>query len=92
MFRPTVTTSFSKMAPTVPQNPTPANVIALLPKLNDADPDLRYMSLNDLYNVLDAGAPGFLLNDYHTCAKTVECLLKTLDDTHGEVQNQTITW
>lgn len=78
------------MAPAVPQNPTPANVVSLLPKLNDADADLRYMSLNDLYNVLNAGSPAFLSNDYHTCAKTVECLLKTLDDSHGEVQNQAI--
>lgn len=80
------------MAPTGPLNPTPANVVALLPKLNDIDPDLRYMSLNDLYNILEAGAPGFLLNDYHTCAKTVECLLQTLDDFYGDVQNQTIAW
>lgn len=80
------------MAPAVPQNPTPANVVALLPKLNDADADLRYMSLNDLYNVLHAGSSAFLSNDYHTCAKTVECLLRTLDDSHGEVQNQAIKW
>lgn len=80
------------MAPVVPQNPTPANVTSLLPKLNDADADLRYMSLNDLYNVLNAGSPAFLSGDYHTCAKTVDCLLRTLDDSHGEVQNQAIKW
>ncbi|KAL8670060.1 MAG: hypothetical protein Q9168_005379 [Polycauliona sp. 1 TL-2023] len=68
----------------------PAAVGALLPKLGDADADIRYMSLNDLDNLLRAGAPGFLLNDYHLCAKTVDCLLKTLDDTNGEVQNQAI--
>ena len=80
------------MAPVVSQTLTPANVLALLPKLSDADADIRYMSLDDLDKTLRAGAPAFLLNDYHTCAKTVECLLKTLDDQHGEVQNQAIKW
>ncbi|KAL8770901.1 MAG: hypothetical protein Q9209_003552 [Squamulea sp. 1 TL-2023] len=79
------------MAPaTGPSNATPAAIGALLPKLSDADADIRYMSLNDLDTILRSGAPGFLLNDYHMCAKTVECLLKTLDDTNGEVQNQAI--
>ncbi len=80
------------MAPVVPQFATPANVVALLPKLSHADPDIRYMSLDDLNKTLRAGAPAFLLNDYHTCAKVVESLLKTLDDQHGEVQNQAIKW
>ncbi|KAL8903688.1 MAG: hypothetical protein Q9207_003757 [Kuettlingeria erythrocarpa] len=76
------------MAP--PPNATPAGITALLPKLSDADADIRYMSLNDLDNILKTGSSGFLSNEYHTCAKTVECLLKTLDDTNGEVQNQAI--
>ncbi|KAL9641079.1 MAG: hypothetical protein Q9204_000349 [Flavoplaca sp. TL-2023a] len=79
------------MAPsTGPPNATPAAIGALLPKLGDADADIRYMSLNDLDSILRSGAPSFLLNDYHLCAKTVECLLKTLDDINGEVQNQAI--
>lgn len=73
-----------------PQPSSPSQVVALLPKLNDADSDIRYMSLNDLYNVLQNGAPNFLISDYHTCAKAVEGLLKTLDDQNGEVQNQAI--
>ena len=89
---PNLSSKLAKMAPAVPPNPTPASVISLLSKVNDADADLRYMSLNDLHNVLNAGAPGFLISDYHTCAKTVECLLETLDDTHGDVQNQAIKW
>ena len=71
---------------------TASNVQALLPKLNDADPDIRYMSLSDLHKVLVAGAPAFLLSDYLTCTKAVEGLLKTLDDQNGEVQNQAIKW
>ena len=78
------------MAP--PSNVTPANVLALLPKLSDADADIRYMSLNDLDSILRSGGTGFLSNEYHTCARTVECLLRTLDDTNGEVQNQAIRW
>lgn len=78
------------MAP--PPNATPAGISALLPKLSDADADIRYMSLNDLDNILKTGSSGFLNNEYHICAKTVEYLLKTLDDTNGEVQNQAIKW
>ena len=79
------------MAPSV-QNPTPAQALALLPKLSDADADLRYMSLNDLYDILDAGAPNFLTSDYHSSAKIIDGILMTLDDQNGEVQNQAIKW
>ncbi|KAL9017560.1 MAG: hypothetical protein Q9185_005125 [Variospora sp. 1 TL-2023] len=71
-------------------NAVPAGIVALLPKLSDADADIRYMSLSDLDNILKTGSAGFLTNEYHTCARTVDCLLKTLDDTNGEVQNQAI--
>ena len=71
---------------------TAASVQALLPKLNDADPDIRYMSLSDLHKLLVAGTPAFLLSDYLACTKAVEGLLKTLDDQNGEVQNQAIKW
>ena len=73
-------------------NPTPAQCLALLPKLGDGDADIRYMSLNDLTNLLNAGSPTFINNDYHTCAKIIDGLLKTLDDKNGEVQNQAIKW
>ncbi|KAL8808942.1 MAG: hypothetical protein Q9223_003579 [Gallowayella weberi] len=71
-------------------NPPPGALMALLPKLSDADADIRYMSLNDLDTMLRLNHPNFLLNDYHACAKTVDCLLRTLDDKNGEVQNQAI--
>ena len=80
------------MAPSVPQNPSPAQALALLPKLSDADADLRYMSLNDLYNTLNAGASTFISNDYHASAKIIDGVLQTLDDQNGEVQNQAIKW
>ncbi|KAI9789286.1 MAG: hypothetical protein M1835_001768 [Candelina submexicana] len=78
------------MSSPITQNPTPQNVNSLLLKLSDADPDIRYMSLNDLYATLSAGHQTFLLNDLNTCSKTVDGLLKTLDDQNGEVQNSAI--
>ncbi len=71
---------------------TPAQAMALLPKLSDADSDIRYMSLNDLYSCLDAGGPTFLNGEYHTSAKIIDGIIQTLDDQNGEVQNQAIRW
>ena|SRR5436190_9983462 len=80
------------MATAIPQNPTSQTVASLLPKLHEADPDFRFMSLNDLFQVLTIGHPGFLLNDYNTAARAVDGILKTLDDQNGEVQNLAIKW
>lgn len=74
----------------VPANPNSHNVASLLPKLNDQDSDIRYMTLNDLRTMLTTGSPAFLAHDYMTCAKVVEGLLHTLADTHGDVQNMAI--
>ncbi|KAF2024087.1 TIP120-domain-containing protein [Setomelanomma holmii] len=79
------------MAPSsVPPNPTAHNVAQLLPKLNDDDPDFRFMALSDLHDILVVAHSGFLQHDDVTCAKTVEGLLHTLVDTNGEVQNQAV--
>ncbi|KAH4295044.1 hypothetical protein HBH70_099080 [Parastagonospora nodorum] len=79
------------MAPSsVPPNPTAHNVAQLLPKLNDEDPDFRFMALSDLHDILVVAHSGFLQHDDVTCAKTVEGLLHTLVDTNGEVQNQAV--
>ena len=74
----------------VPQNPNSHNVASLLPKLQDADSDIRYMTLNDLHTMLTIGSPTFLTHDYTTCCKVVDGLLHTLADTHGDVQNMAI--
>ncbi|CAK3799702.1 cullin binding [Lecanosticta acicola] len=74
----------------VPANPTSHNVAAHLPKLQDADPDIRFMALNDLNQMFINGHGQFLTHDYTTCAKVVEGLLHTLADTHGDVQNNAI--
>ncbi|KAL9059984.1 MAG: hypothetical protein Q9162_000834 [Coniocarpon cinnabarinum] len=70
--------------------PAGAQVAALTQKLYDADADLRYMSLNDLIALLNTNSSAYLAGDYHTCAKLVDGLLHTLNDTNGEVQNLTI--
>jgi cullin-associated NEDD8-dissociated protein 1 len=80
------------MSNAITTNPTSQTVAALLPKLHDADPDYRFMSLNDLFQVLTVGKPDFLHNDYNTAAKTVDGIIRTLDDQNGEVQNLAIKW
>jgi cullin-associated NEDD8-dissociated protein 1 len=80
------------MATVIPANPTAQTVAALLPKLHDNDPDYRFMSLNDLFQVLTNGRPDFLHNDYNTSARAVDGIIKTLDDQNGEVQNLAVKW
>lgn len=64
----------------------------LLGKFSDPDPDIRYMSLNDLFEVLIHQNAAYLSQDSHICTKVVEGLLKTLEDQNGEVQNQSLKW
>ncbi|KIW03791.1 uncharacterized protein PV09_05094 [Verruconis gallopava] len=73
-----------------PASATSHNVAALLPKLYEDDPDLRYMGLNDLHQLLTAGPPSLLVHDVHVSAKTVDGLLHALNDNNGEVQNMAI--
>ena len=65
---------------------------SLLPKLHDPDPDIRFMSLSDLSNILEAPASTYIANDINTAARVVDGLLKSLTDTNGEVQNQALKW
>lgn len=67
-------------------------ISSLLSKINDPDPDIRYMQLSDLMNILLAPASDYLRNDPHTTARIVDALLKSLADQHGEVQNQALKW
>jgi cullin-associated NEDD8-dissociated protein 1 len=72
--------------------PTPQSVSNLVSKLSDADPDFRFMSLNDLLQMLTVAKPDFLQHDYNTAARAVDSIIKTLDDQNGEVQNMAIKW
>jgi hypothetical protein len=64
----------------------------LLTKINDPDPDIRFMQLSDLENILLSPASEYLRNDTHTTARLIEALLKSLADQNGEVQNQALKW
>lgn len=83
-------TTYKMSSSSVPSAPTIHNVSALLPKLYDVDSDIRYMTLNDLSQILVNGSPTFISHDYTVCGKIVEGLLHTLNDSHGEVQNMAI--
>ncbi|KAK3297445.1 armadillo-type protein [Chaetomium fimeti] len=78
------------MASTIPSNPTPQTVSQLLSKITDADPDFRFMALNDLLTVFNIAKQDFLNHDYNTAARTVDHVVRALDDQNGEVQNQAI--
>ena len=64
----------------------------LLSKFSDPDPDMRYMSLNDLLGILDSPSSAYLSHDQASSSKLAEGLLKALDDQHGDVQNQALKW
>ncbi|KAH7318176.1 armadillo-type protein [Stachybotrys elegans] len=76
------------MAAPVPTNPH--SILGLVQKLGDADPDFRFMSLNDLLQLLESVDRDFLRHDYNIAARTVDSIIKTLDDHNGEVQNLAI--
>lgn len=75
----------------VPQA-TPQAVNDLVKRLDDDDPDFRYMSLNDLLQLLSGAKSDFLNHDYNVAARTVDSVIKRLDDQNGEVQNMAIKW
>jgi cullin-associated NEDD8-dissociated protein 1 len=50
------------------------------------------MSLNDLLQVLNTAKHDFLSHDYNVAARTVDSIIKTLDDQNGEVQNLAVKW
>lgn len=66
--------------------------MSLLSKLNDPDPDIRFMSLDDVLKNLTSPSSEFLAGDNITSARLVDGILKALDDQHGEVQNQALKW
>lgn len=64
----------------------------LLPKLNDQDPDIRFMSLSDLQNTLRNPGSSLLATDLTAASRVFEGLLKGLNDSNGEVQNEALKW
>jgi hypothetical protein len=76
----------------IPAHPTANTVLQLLQKLTDSDPDYRFMSLNDLLQVLEISKPDILYHDYNTASRAIDGLLQALDDQNGEVQNLAVKW
>lgn len=72
------------------QNPNPAMVNNLLTRLGDPDPDYRFMSLDDLHQIITKHKTDFLAHDYGLAARTTDAVLRALDDQNGEVQNLAI--
>ncbi|KAJ2983902.1 hypothetical protein NUW58_g6170 [Xylaria curta] len=75
------------MASSAIHNPNPQTIGLLLSRLSDADPDFRFMSLNDLHQILTKPKSDFLVHDYNTSSRIVDAVVKALDDQNGEVQN-----
>lgn len=69
-----------------------ASLGGLLAKLSDPDPDIRYMSLNDLLGLIESSNPTSFAPDHTSCSRIVDGLLTTLEDQHGEVQNEALKW
>lgn len=65
-------------------------ITTLLAKIEDPDPDIRFMQLSDLSSILNQSSSEYLRTDAHTSAKVVDKLIKTLTDTIGEVQSQAL--
>ena len=68
------------------------SILGLLPKLDDPDPDIRFMQLNDLAAILVTTGSESLRSDTHTSAKVIDRIIKALTDGNGEVQNQALKW
>ena len=79
------------MAPYVPPS-TPGHVKVLLQKIDDTDPDIRYMTLNDLHSILKNASPLFMSSEQRIEEESIEKTLRKLDDQNGDVQNQAIKW
>ncbi|KAI1377185.1 TIP120-domain-containing protein [Hypoxylon crocopeplum] len=71
-------------------NPNPQVINGLLAKLTDPDPDFRFMSLNDIHQILTKAKTEFLQHDYNISSRMADNIIKTLDDQNGEVQNLAI--
>lgn len=67
----------------------------LFSKCDNPDPDIRFMSLCDLEELLaNEKASGHLINDAYNpeMTKLATQLISMLEDQNGEVQNQALKW
>ena len=80
------------MSSSVVNNPSPSSIGQLLAKLSEHDSDLRFMSLNDLNQILTGQKSEFLRTDYNTASRITDAVINALDDQNGEVQNMAVKW
>lgn len=73
-------------------NATISTINTLLGKLSDPDPDFRFMSLDDLNQILTNHRADLLHNDFSAASRVVDAVIKALDDQNGEVQNLALRW
>lgn len=74
----------------IPANPSSQTIALLLQKINDDDPDFRFMALNDILTVLNVAKSDILAHDFSTAARAIDGIVRALDDKNGEVQSQAI--
>ncbi|KAK4903990.1 hypothetical protein LTR66_017953, partial [Elasticomyces elasticus] len=65
------------------------NINTLLSKLDDPDPDIRFMQLNDFASILSTSNAPFQ-SEPHTVSRAVDGLVAAIHDSNGEVQNQAL--
>ncbi|KAK9450583.1 armadillo-type protein [Limtongia smithiae] len=65
----------------------PYSVASLLDKLSSQDSDYRFMSLSDLYKILDNKAAVISHEPNSQTNRIVNCILRSLADNNAEVQN-----
>ncbi|KAK4164937.1 putative cullin-associated NEDD8-dissociated protein [Cladorrhinum sp. PSN259] len=74
----------------IPSNPSSQTINLFLQKIDDDDPDYRFMALSDILTVLNIAKQDFLIHDFSTAARTTDAIVRALDDKNGEIQSQAI--
>lgn len=69
----------------------PASFPELLPKLSDVDPDLRFMALKDLQELLSSPDHKDLYSDANMLQISTKVFTR-LGDNISEVQNEALKW
>jgi len=81
-----------KMAPTVNRMVVslPSDFLPVLPKISDADPDIRFMTLVDMCTMLTVSPQNLFQNDNTVSSRIVDAVVQSLDDSNGDVQSQAL--
>ncbi|KPI38132.1 Cullin-associated NEDD8-dissociated protein 1, C-terminal part [Cyphellophora attinorum] len=69
---------------------TATQISGMIQKLQDPDPDIRFMQLSDLQGALSNINTEWVRNDIPTAGRVIEGVVHALGDQNGEVQNQAL--